>query len=51
MDIRYGPDILFILHGFSKVKMRDKDATPIETVYHLAEIARQNLKYVYVGNC
>ncbi len=49
-DIR--PDIpLHITRFFPRWKMRDKDATPIETVYHLAEIARQNLKYVYVGNC
>lgn len=49
-DIR--PDIpLHITRFFPRWKMGDKDATPIETVYHLAEIARQNLKYVYVGNC
>ena len=25
--------------------------TPVEAVYHLAEVARENLRYVYTGNC
>jgi hypothetical protein len=29
----------------------DRDATEVRLVYHLAEIARQYLPYVYVGNC
>lgn len=26
-------------------------ATPVEKVYHLADVARENLKYVFTGNC
>lgn len=46
------PDIpLHISRFFPSWKMVDKDATPVKTVYRLAEIARSNLKYVYEGNC
>lgn len=31
--------------------MDDSAPTPVETVYELAEVARENLKYVYTGNC
>jgi pyruvate formate lyase activating enzyme len=31
--------------------MQDRPATPVATVYHLADIARRHLEYVYVGNC
>lgn len=36
---------------FPRYKMTDRGATPVETVYSLADIARGNLKYVYEGNC
>ncbi len=36
---------------FPMWKMQDKEATRIETVYSLAETAREHLKYVYEGNC
>lgn len=26
-------------------------ATPVSTIYHLADVARENLKYVFTGNC
>lgn len=29
----------------------DTPATPVPTVYHLANVARKRLKYVYEGNC
>ncbi|MEE3420859.1 MAG: AmmeMemoRadiSam system radical SAM enzyme [Lachnospiraceae bacterium] len=29
----------------------DAPATPVETIYHLAEVARKNLRNVFVGNC
>lgn len=46
------PDIpLHISRFFPRWKMQDRDATPVETVYHLADIARKNLKHVYEGNC
>lgn len=46
------PDIpLHISRFFPHWKMQDKEATPVETVYRLAELARKKLKYVYEGNC
>jgi len=36
---------------FPHYHMPDKPPTPVKTVYHLAEIARKHLKYVYTGNC
>ncbi|NLL00091.1 MAG: AmmeMemoRadiSam system radical SAM enzyme [Clostridiales bacterium] len=46
------PDIpLHISRFFPRWKMQDREATPIETVYHLADIARRKLNYVYEGNC
>ena len=31
--------------------MTDRGPTPVSTVYGLAEIAKEKLKYVYTGNC
>lgn len=46
------PDIpLHISRFFPSWKMQDREATPIETVYRMADIARKNLKHVYEGNC
>ncbi len=46
------PDIpLHISRFFPRYKMQDRRATKIETVYHLAEIARESLHYVHEGNC
>lgn len=46
------PDIpLHISRFFPRWKMDDKEATPVKQIYHLADIARKNLKYVYEGNC
>lgn len=46
------PDIpLHISRFFPRWHMQDKEATPVKLVYHLAEIARTNLKYVHEGNC
>lgn len=46
------PEIpLHISRFFPRWKMQDKEATPVKTVYRLAEIARENLKYVHEGNC
>ena len=47
-----GTDIpLHISRFFPRFKMTDKDATEVKKVYRLAEVARENLKYVYTGNC
>ena len=46
------PEIpLHVTRFFPRWKMTDRDATPVKTVYALAQIARRNLKYVYEGNC
>ena len=42
---------LHLSRFFPRYRMTDRDATPIETVYRLADIARENLRYVYTGNC
>lgn len=42
---------LHISRFFSRFRMTDRAATPVRTVYRLAEIARENLSYVYTGNC
>jgi pyruvate formate lyase activating enzyme len=46
------PEIpLHVSRFFPCWKMTDRNPTPVETVYRLAEVARENLQYVYVGNC
>jgi pyruvate formate lyase activating enzyme len=42
---------LHISRFFPAFYYSGREATPVETVYKLAETARQNLKYVYAGNC
>jgi pyruvate formate lyase activating enzyme len=42
---------LHISRFFPRYKYGDKAATPVETIYRLAEAAGSNLKYVYTGNC
>lgn len=42
---------LHLSRFFPCYKMQDKSATEVSKVYHLAEIARESLKYVYEGNC
>ena len=47
-----GEDIpLHVSRFFPRFKMRDRSATEAETVRRLCSIARENLKYVYTGNC
>jgi len=46
------PDIpLHISRFFPRWKMKDREPTPVERIYALAETAGENLKYVYRGNC
>ena len=46
------PEIpLHISRFFPRFHMTDREATPVETVYHLKDIASNYLKYVYTGNC
>jgi len=47
-----GRDIpLHISRFFPRFRMQDRSATDVDTVYHLAEVARERLQYVYTGNC
>ncbi|MHC1772922.1 MAG: AmmeMemoRadiSam system radical SAM enzyme [Flexilinea sp.] len=46
------PEIPYhISRFFPQFRMTDRDATDVDLVYHLAEIARKSLLYVYIGNC
>ena len=47
-----GGDIpLHISRFFPRHKMTDTAATPLNTIFSLADIARKHLSYVYEGNC
>lgn len=46
------PEIpLHVTRFFPRWHMLDRKATPVETIYRLADIARKKLLYVYEGNC
>lgn len=42
---------LHISRFFPQHRLTDRSATDVDRVYHLADMARENLKYVYTGNC
>ena len=42
---------LHISRFFPRFHMLDKEATPVETIYHSKTIAEKHLTYVYTGNC
>lgn len=47
-----GRDVpLHISRFFPRFKMTDRNATDVRLIYHLADIARESLNYVYEGNC
>ncbi len=47
-----GKDVpLHLSRFFPRFHMTDRGATDVGLVYHLAEVARRNLNYVYTGNC
>ncbi|WP_029231725.1 AmmeMemoRadiSam system radical SAM enzyme [Butyrivibrio sp. VCB2006] len=47
-----GQDVpLHISRFFPRFHMTDRDATDVDLVYELADVARKNLNYVYTGNC
>ncbi len=47
-----GRDIpLHISRFFPRYRMTDRKATDVRLVYELAETARENLRYVHMGNC
>lgn len=43
--------VYHITRFFPCHKLQNCAPTPVKTVYHLAEVARQYLPYVYTGNC
>lgn len=46
------PEIpLHVSRFFPRYKVTDRPPTDVAKVYHLAEIARRHLKFVYTGNC
>jgi len=48
---QYGQESpLHISRFFPRFHMTDRAATPVRSVYRLADIARRHLKYVYEGN-
>ncbi len=42
---------LHISRFFPRFRMMDRNATDVELIYELADVARENLRYVYTGNC
>lgn len=42
---------LHISRFFPRFHMTDRKATDVGWIYHLADVAREKLKYVYTGNC
>ena len=51
-SLKDGKDIPFhVSRFFPCFHMTDRPATPVSTVYELAEVARESLNYVYTGNC
>ncbi len=46
------PEIpLHISRFFPRFHMTDRKATDVRLIYHLADVAREYLKFVYTGNC
>ena len=41
---------LHVTRFFPQFKLTDRGPTPVETVYRLAEVAREKLEHVFVGN-
>ena len=42
---------LHISRFFPAFRMRDREATSIRLIYHLRDVAKEKLNYVYTGNC
>ena len=42
---------LHISRFFPRFRMTDREATDVQHIYRLADLAREQLKYVYTGNC
>ena len=42
---------LHLSRFFPRYRITDKSSTPVERVYRLADVAREYLSFVYMGNC
>jgi pyruvate formate lyase activating enzyme len=42
---------LHISRFFPRFQLTDRDATDVDWIYHLADVAREKLNFVYTGNC
>ena len=42
---------LHVTRFFPRSDYSNRQPTPVEKVYHLAEVARERLEYVFEGNC
>ncbi len=50
--LHHGEEIpLHISRFFPRYRMTDRKATDVSLIYHLADVAREKLRYVYTGNC
>lgn len=51
LEIKAGKKVpLHVTRFFPKFHMTDKDATNIDLIYRLADVARENLEFVFEGN-
>jgi len=51
LEIKTGKKIpLHVTRFFPKFHMTDRDATNIDLIYRLADVARENLEFVFEGN-
>ena len=47
-----GPDVpLHVSRFFPRFRMKDRSATEVSLICRLADVAREELRYVYTGNC
>lgn len=52
LERRFDTEIpLHVTRFFPRWRMRDRGPTPVRTVHELADVARESLGHVYVGNC
>lgn len=52
LEARYHTDLtLHVTRFFPRWRMQDRGPTPVRQVYQLADVAREHLDHVLVGNC
>ena len=42
---------LHLTRFFPSFRMKDREASDVRNIYHLADVAREYLEFVYTGNC